>query len=52
MTEIMKNVWASEEYAGWIDSILLNRFELYGDDAAAFIDSACEKALTAYGNLK
>lgn len=52
MTEIMKNVWASEEYAGWIDSILLNRFELYGDDAAAFIDSACEKALAAYENLK
>ncbi|MGN0983895.1 MAG: hypothetical protein ACI4OI_03545 [Gemmiger sp.] len=52
MTEIMKNVWASEDYAGWIDSILLNRFELYGDDAAAFIDSACEKALAAYENLK
>lgn len=52
MTEIMKNVWASEEYSGWIDSILLNHFELYGDDAAAYIDEACEKALAAYENLK
>ena len=52
MTEIMQNVWASEEYAGWIDSILLNRFEIYGEDAANFIDDACEKALTAYDNLK
>lgn len=52
MTQIMKDVWASEEYAGWIDSILLNRFELYGDDAATFIDDACQKALAAYENLK
>lgn len=52
MTEIMQNVWDSEEYAGWIDSILLNRFEIYGEDAANFIDDACEKALTAYDNLK
>lgn len=52
MTQIMKDVWADEEFAGWIDSILLNRFELYGDDAATFIDEACEKALAAYENLK
>ncbi len=52
MTEIMKNVWANDEYAGWIESIMLNKFELYGADAQSFYDDACAKAIKAYGNLK
>lgn len=52
MTEIMKQVWADENYYGWIESVMLNNFQLYGDDAQKFIDEACEKALKAYDNLK
>jgi len=52
MTEIMKQVWESEDYYGWIESVMLNNFQLYGDDAQAFMDEACEKALKAYDNLK
>lgn len=51
MTEIMKNVWNAEEYNGWIAEVMLNRFEVYGADAAAHIDEACNTALTAYQNL-
>lgn len=51
MTEIMQNVWNEDEFNGWISSVMLNRFELYGADASAFIDSACEKALAAFGTL-
>lgn len=51
MTEIMKSVWANEEFSGWIASVMLNKFELYGQDAADFIDQACEKSLAAYENL-
>lgn len=51
MTEIMKNVWEEEEFNGWIASVMLNRFECYGEDATAFINAACEKALAAYGTL-
>lgn len=52
MTEIMKQVWADQEFSDWIASIMLNKFELYGDEAQAFMDDACKKAITAYGNLK
>ena len=52
MTEIMQQVWESEDYYGWIESVMLNNFQLYGDDAQAFMDEACEKALKAYDNLK
>ncbi|MCR4999790.1 MAG: hypothetical protein K6A05_08140 [Lachnospiraceae bacterium] len=52
MTDIMKKVWADEEYYGWIESVMLNNFQLYGDDAQKFMDDACEKSLAAYGNLK
>ncbi len=48
MTDIMKNVWASEAFYGWIESVMLNKFELYGEDAAAFIDDACAKATAAF----
>ncbi len=51
MTEIMKNVWNEEEFNGWIAESMLNRFELYGDDAQTFMDEACDKALKAYENL-
>lgn len=51
MTEIMKNVWEEPEFHDWIAEIMLNRFEIYGDDAEAFMDDACAKALAAFGNL-
>ena len=51
MTSLMKDVWNEPEYNEWIASILLNRFELYGDEAEAFMDEACEKAINAYKNL-
>lgn len=51
MTETMKGVWADEEFSGWIESIMLNKFELYGQDAQDFMDTACEKALAAFDNL-
>ncbi len=50
MTDIMKKVWENEEYYGWIESVMLNNFQVYGDDAQKFMDEACEKSLTAYGN--
>lgn len=51
MTEIMQSVWANAEFCDWIASVMLNKFELYGQDAQNFMDEACEKALVAYGNL-
>ena len=52
MQDIMKQVWEQEEFNGWIAESMLNRFELYGDDATNFINDACKKSITAYGNLK
>lgn len=52
MTEVMKAVWAEPEYYEWIESVMLNKFELYGDDAQAFIDEAAAKAVDAFENLK
>ena len=51
MIQLTKDVWNEAEYNEWIDSILLNRFELYGDENQAFVDEACQKALDAYKNL-
>ena len=51
MIEITKDVWNEPEFNEWIASILLNRFEVYGDEAEAFINEACEKAINAYKNL-
>lgn len=48
MTEITKMVWASSDYSDWISGILLNHTEIYGDEAQAHLDQACEKALAAY----
>ena len=51
MTQIIKDVWNEEEFNGWVESVMLNRFELYNDDAQAFMDEACEKAIAAFANL-
>ena len=51
MIEITKDVWNEPDFNEWIASILLNRFEVYGDEAEAFIDEACEKSINAYKNL-
>ncbi|MGE4276530.1 MAG: hypothetical protein AB7E30_05045 [Lawsonibacter sp.] len=51
VTEISKGVWNSDEYNGWISEILLNRFEVYDDDAVAYLDSACQKAMAAFETL-
>ncbi|MCD7756977.1 MAG: hypothetical protein LUH45_02210 [Clostridiales bacterium] len=51
MTEIMTNVWAEADYYEWIDSVLLNNFQIYGDECAEFIEEASVKALNAYDIL-
>lgn len=48
MIQVAKDVWASSEYSDFVASVLLNKFECYGDAAAKFVDIACEKALKAY----
>ena len=51
MMEIMKKVWADENFSGWIESVMLNNFQIYGEETQKFMDDACEKAIAAYGNL-
>ena len=51
MIQIIKDVWNSESYYGWIESVMLNRFELYGDEAQAHYDAACEKSKAAFANM-
>ncbi len=51
MTEIAKQVWADEEFSGWVESSLLNNFQKYGDDAVSFYTEAREKAMNAYAIL-
>ncbi|MDO4267339.1 MAG: tripartite tricarboxylate transporter substrate-binding protein [Eubacteriales bacterium] len=46
--EISKAVWADPEYSDWISEIMLNRNELYGEDAKAFEEEGCAKALAAF----
>ncbi len=48
VVEITKAVWNAPEYSEWIQDIGLNRFELYGDDAVEFLDTAIVKAINAY----
>lgn len=48
IVEISKAVWADPEYADWITEIMLNKKEVYGDDAKAFLEEGCEKAVTAF----
>ena len=52
MIQLIKDVWNSENYHGWIESVMLNRFELYGDEAQAHYDAACEKSKAAFANFK
>ncbi len=51
IVEVSKAVWNDSEYNEWIDDILLNRFEVYADDAKNELDAACEKALKAFADL-
>jgi len=51
MTEIAKQVWADEEFSGWVEDSLLNNFQKYGDDAVSFYTEAREKAMNAYAIL-
>ena len=51
MIQIIKDVWNDEAYHGWIESVMLNRFELYGDEAQAHYDAACEKSKAAFANM-
>lgn len=48
VVEISKAVWETPEYSDWIQEIGLNRFEVYGDDAETYLDTAIEKAINAY----
>ena len=51
MTQIIKDVWNDADFHGWVESVMLNRFELYNEDAQKFMDDACAKAIAAFGNL-
>lgn len=53
MIEIAKLVWADAGYAEWIvsDAVLLNHFEVYGDECIDFFASARAKGLEAYALL-
>ena len=51
MEQIMKDVWANEEFNGWIASVMLNRFEIYGDECEALMNANAQVALNAYKTL-
>ena len=51
VAQISKDVWADSEYSDWISEIMLNRYEVYDKDAAAQLESACEKAIAAFDTL-
>ena len=46
--QVAKDVWASDEYTNFILSVLLNKFEIYGDDAVKYTNNACDKAIKAF----
>ena len=48
IVEISKAVWADPEFSDWIEEIMLNKRELYGDDTKNFMDKNCKKAVKAY----
>lgn len=48
MVKIAKEVWQQDKYAKWMESIGLNDFEVYGDDAQEYLNEAIEKAIEAY----
>ncbi len=51
LVQISKDVWADPEYSDWINSILLNKLEIYGADAQAHLEDACAKAINAFDTL-
>ena len=52
MSQVMKDVWEDPEYNGWIADNLLNRFEVYDEEAVKFFDDACSKAVATFDLLK
>lgn len=52
ITEMTKAVWADPEYSDWIAEIMLNKFEVYGEEAKAYLEEACERSLIAFETLK
>ena len=48
MEQIMKDVWQSESFDGWIASVLLNHTEIYGDECAQVMDENAKRAVEAY----
>lgn len=48
MIQIIKDVWATDDFAGWIADYGLNQFEIYGQDAADWYNASCVKAVEAY----
>ena len=51
IVQISKDVWADAEYSDWISEIMLNKCEIYGEDAVKHLESACEKAVAAFDTL-
>ena len=51
LTQITKDVWADAEFADWIAEVLLNKHEVYGDDALAEVEEASQKCLAAFETL-
>ncbi|WP_305767324.1 tripartite tricarboxylate transporter substrate-binding protein [Candidatus Epulonipiscium viviparus] len=52
MEEITKAVWNSPEYYEWIEEIMLNKKELYGADAVAYVEEASLIAKGAFETLR
>lgn len=48
MVEISKAVWADPEYYEWIDSILLNNYAVYDQDAVACVEAVAEAGVAAF----
>ena len=48
VAEIGKAVWADPEYYEWIESIMLNRYEMYDQDAVACVDEVAAKGVAAF----
>lgn len=51
VTAISEAVWAEPEYTDWIADIMLNQYPLYKDEANAYLEGGCEKAIAAFDKL-
>ncbi len=51
MIQVAKDVWASDEYSEFISSILLNKYEVYGEEDVQHYEDACKKAVEAFKQL-